>query len=68
MNTEEIKDEIIANLIDRFEDLFSNGTEEDAANFETIERHGDTAQTEIGAVSEEYSIKPSAVLIAFNGH
>lgn len=55
---EELKEEIIANLIDRYEEYRQKGLTEEEAYIEAIKSMGDFSQHEYNKISEEYSIKP----------
>ena len=58
INVEETKAEIIANLCDRYDELFAKYQDEEKAYIETIKQMGDfNAHQE--DIPEEYSIKPS---------
>ncbi|MCF7927238.1 MAG: permease prefix domain 1-containing protein [Candidatus Izimaplasma sp.] len=61
---EEIKQEIIANLIDRYQDLRKEGLEEEPAYIEAIKHMGDITETKETKVDEIYQEKPSWSLIA----
>jgi len=55
---EELKEEIIANLIDRYEEYRQKGLSEEEAYIEAIKSMGDFSQHEYNKISDEYSIKP----------
>lgn len=56
---EELKEEIIVNLIDRYNDHLTKGLSEDEAYVSAIKSMGNFTESNDNKVSEEYSIKPS---------
>ncbi len=56
---EDIKAEMIANLIDRYHDLVSEGMDEESAYIEAIKRMGDATQTKEAEVENSFKEKPS---------
>src|SRR5690554_6936637 len=56
---EEIKEEITANLIDRYNEYLDSGKSTEQAYIEAIKSMGDFSDNPENDISSEYSIKPS---------
>lgn len=63
-NIESIKQEMIANLIDRYDDLISKGIDEKTAYIETVKRIGNLDETNENKVDDMYIQKPSWALVS----
>lgn len=63
-NIEMIKQEMIANLIDRYDDLIKQGYSEKEAYIETVKRVGNVDETKELKVDEIYHEKPTWALIS----
>ena len=63
-NVEAIKQEMIVNLTDRFQDLVDQGLDEKAAYIETVKRLGHIEETIESQVNPLYIEKPTRSLIA----
>ena len=61
VETEDLKAEIIANLIDRYHENLERGYDEEKAYVEAIKQMGDFSSEFKDKVSKEYSIKPHIV-------
>ena len=56
---DDLKEEIIANLIDRYNEYLSSGKNPEEAYITAIKSMGDFSENPINDISPEYSIKPS---------